>query len=230
MDSNGNPRRAAAEPLDLGHRCDPADLNTITVVDGGFGGAHAWRGMVNMAGTAATWTDLSGTAPAAPGTLPSDAVAVDPGAVGTFYAGSDVGVWRTTDDGATGRSSTRVCRTRPSMTSSSKRRRGSCAPGPMAAGCGSGCSTWPRYQTRASTCATTSSTPGGLQRLPGRRVRSRTSPNTSRWRSVYWWQCAGHQDRRAARLAADVPVPHRQRQLSCLRVAASPQRPPAGVA
>jgi hypothetical protein len=79
---------------------DPADSNTITVVDGGFGGAHAWRGVVNMAGTSAAWSDLSGTAPQRLPDIPFYAIAVDPAAAGTYYAGSDVGVWRTTDDGA----------------------------------------------------------------------------------------------------------------------------------
>ena len=79
---------------------DPADSNTITVVDGGFGGAHVWRGVVNMAGTAAAWSDLSGTSPQRLPDIPYYAIAVDPAAAGTYYAGSDVGVWRTTDDGA----------------------------------------------------------------------------------------------------------------------------------
>jgi hypothetical protein len=79
---------------------DPANSNSITVVDGGFGGAHVWRGVVNAAGTGATWTDVSGTAPQRLPDIPFYAIAVDPAAAGTYYAGSDVGVWRTTDDGA----------------------------------------------------------------------------------------------------------------------------------
>jgi hypothetical protein len=59
-----------------------------------------WRGVVNMAGTAATWSDLSGTAPDRVPDIPVYSIAVDPAAAATYYAGSDVGVWRTTDDGA----------------------------------------------------------------------------------------------------------------------------------
>jgi photosystem II stability/assembly factor-like uncharacterized protein len=40
----------------------PADSRVISVALGGFGTGHVFRGVVNAAGTAATWSDISGSA------------------------------------------------------------------------------------------------------------------------------------------------------------------------
>jgi photosystem II stability/assembly factor-like uncharacterized protein len=75
----------------------PGDINTVLLAMAGFGAAHVWRGAV--AGGGATWTDISGTAPNRVPDIPCNALAVDPANPNTFYVGSDVGVFRTTDAG-----------------------------------------------------------------------------------------------------------------------------------
>ena len=77
----------------------PTDSNTITAGLGGFGTAHVWRGVVNLAGTAAVWSDVSGTAPQRLADAPVNSLAIDPSNPLTIYAGTDVGVFVTTDDG-----------------------------------------------------------------------------------------------------------------------------------
>jgi photosystem II stability/assembly factor-like uncharacterized protein len=78
----------------------PTDVNTITLVMAGFGSAHVWRGVVGGGGTNAAWTDISGTAPNRLPDIPVNALAIDPTAATTMYIGTDVGVFRTTTDGA----------------------------------------------------------------------------------------------------------------------------------
>ncbi|TMQ05124.1 MAG: hypothetical protein E6J91_41400 [Deltaproteobacteria bacterium] len=78
----------------------PADPKTITVALGGFGGGHVYRGVVNAAGTAATWTDHSGTGAGALPDAPANALVFD-AVTSRFYVGTDVGVYVTTDDGTT---------------------------------------------------------------------------------------------------------------------------------
>jgi photosystem II stability/assembly factor-like uncharacterized protein len=79
----------------------PSDPNVITVALGGFGtGGHVWRGVVNNAGTAAVWTNLSGTGDNTLPNAPVNAIALDPPNPTHLFAGTDVGVFRSLDDGA----------------------------------------------------------------------------------------------------------------------------------
>jgi len=81
----------------------PTDANTIIVVLSGFGTPHVWRGVVAPGGARATWTDISGSPlglrlP----DIPVNALVVDPASTPsaqTFYIGTDIGVFRTTDGG-----------------------------------------------------------------------------------------------------------------------------------
>jgi photosystem II stability/assembly factor-like uncharacterized protein len=75
----------------------PSDHNIITVALGGFGTGHVWRGLVNKSGTTAVWTDLSG--PGLPD-APVNSIALDPVNPTHLFAGTDVGVFRSLDDGA----------------------------------------------------------------------------------------------------------------------------------
>lgn len=77
----------------------PIDSNTITVALGGFGGGHVFRGVVNEAGTAATWTDRSGGSATALPDAPANSLVIDPAHTSTLYVGTDVGVYVSTDDG-----------------------------------------------------------------------------------------------------------------------------------
>jgi hypothetical protein len=78
----------------------PGAPNDVLVVESGFGIAHVWRG--TTAGAVTTWTDTTGTAPPTRlPDIPANALAIDPAAVDTWYLGTDIGVFRTTDAGAT---------------------------------------------------------------------------------------------------------------------------------
>lgn len=79
----------------------PTDSNAITVALGGFGGGHVYRGVVNLAGTSATWTDRSGSGATGLPDAPANSLAPDPAHPLTFYVGTDVGVYVSTDDGTT---------------------------------------------------------------------------------------------------------------------------------
>jgi hypothetical protein len=73
----------------------PGDANTVVVVFSGFGLAqHVWRGAVPAAG-AATWVAVSGGLP----DVPMYAVAF--GSATQWFVGTDIGVFRSTDAGAT---------------------------------------------------------------------------------------------------------------------------------
>jgi photosystem II stability/assembly factor-like uncharacterized protein len=77
----------------------PGDLNTIVVVFAGFGISHIWSGSVAAGGASATWTDISGTGANHVPDIPVNALSVDPSLPNTFYVGTDIGVFRTTDGG-----------------------------------------------------------------------------------------------------------------------------------
>jgi photosystem II stability/assembly factor-like uncharacterized protein len=77
----------------------PADPNTVIVVVSGFGTGHVWRGVIS--GGSASWSDISGTGATAVPDVPANAIVIDPAAPATFYVGTDIGVYRTTDGGAT---------------------------------------------------------------------------------------------------------------------------------
>jgi hypothetical protein len=77
----------------------PGDVNTVIAVMAGFGTPHVWRGAVAPAGTSATWSDNSGTAPNRVPDIPVNALCIEPADGNTMYVGTDVGVFRTTDGG-----------------------------------------------------------------------------------------------------------------------------------
>ena len=79
----------------------PGDPNTLIVAVSGFGTGHAWRGVVPGGGGAAVWTDISGTGMTGLPDIPANAIVIDPLAPSTFYVGTDIGVFRTTDGGMT---------------------------------------------------------------------------------------------------------------------------------
>jgi hypothetical protein len=78
----------------------PDDPNTIILEMSGFGIAHVWRGTVPAAGPA-TWTNVSGTGAGALPDIPANALAIDPLAPDSYYIGTDVAVFRSTNGGTT---------------------------------------------------------------------------------------------------------------------------------
>jgi photosystem II stability/assembly factor-like uncharacterized protein len=79
------------------------DSNTVVVAFAGFGTtaaplAHVWRGVVSSNGTSATWSDISGTSPNRLPDIPINALCI--GMPGTYYVGTDIGVYRTIDGGS----------------------------------------------------------------------------------------------------------------------------------
>jgi photosystem II stability/assembly factor-like uncharacterized protein len=78
----------------------PGNVSRIVAVVSGFGTGHVWRGVVPATG-AATWTDISGSGTTGVPDIPANAVVIDPTAPATYYVGTDVGVFRTTDGGVT---------------------------------------------------------------------------------------------------------------------------------
>jgi photosystem II stability/assembly factor-like uncharacterized protein len=77
----------------------PGDVNTVVVVFAGFGIRHVWRGSVAAGGASASWADISGTGANHVPDIPVNALCVDPSSASTFYVGTDIGVFRTTDAG-----------------------------------------------------------------------------------------------------------------------------------
>jgi hypothetical protein len=77
----------------------PGDLNTVVIGMAGFGTAHVWRGAVAASGTSATWTDISGVPPHRLPDIPVNALCIDPLNPNTYFIGTDIGVFRTTDGG-----------------------------------------------------------------------------------------------------------------------------------
>jgi photosystem II stability/assembly factor-like uncharacterized protein len=81
-----------------------SDVNTLIVAMAGFGTpaaplAHVWRGVVASGGASTTWTDISGTASNRLPDIPVNALCIDP-TPNTYYVGTDIGVYRTTDGGS----------------------------------------------------------------------------------------------------------------------------------
>ena len=77
----------------------PADPNTLIVAVSGFGSGHVWRGVVS--GGTATWTNISGSGATALPDVPANALVIDPSTGSHFYLGTDIGVYRSLDSGAT---------------------------------------------------------------------------------------------------------------------------------
>ena len=75
----------------------PGSPNTLVVAMSGYGTAHAWRGV--LTGGSWVWTDISGTSPNRLPDAPVNALQIEPATPNTMYAGTDVGVYRTTDGG-----------------------------------------------------------------------------------------------------------------------------------
>lgn len=67
---------------------------TVVVVMSGFGNGHVWRGVVPVTGLA-TWTNISGNLP----NIPVNAIVIDPTNANRLFAGSDIGVFETTNGG-----------------------------------------------------------------------------------------------------------------------------------
>jgi len=78
---------------------DPSNAAIAYVTYGGFGTGHVYR-TTDFGGT---WTNIGGT-PGQPNAIPNvpvSAFLIDPTNPSTLYAGSDIGVFRSTDNGAT---------------------------------------------------------------------------------------------------------------------------------
>jgi hypothetical protein len=72
----------------------PGNPNTVIVVMAGYGTPHVWRG--TMSGMAFIWTNISGALP----DVPVNSLTIDPLNATYFYIGTDIGVFRTTNSGA----------------------------------------------------------------------------------------------------------------------------------
>jgi photosystem II stability/assembly factor-like uncharacterized protein len=77
----------------------PGNVNTVLLAMAGFGAPHVWRGAVPVSGTAA-WTNISGAGATSVPDIPCNALCVDSANPNTYYVGSDIGVFRTTNGNA----------------------------------------------------------------------------------------------------------------------------------
>jgi len=78
----------------------PGNPNTVVVVMAGFGTPHVWRGTMGM-GPTFTWANISGAFPNAVPDVPVNSLCIDPLNATHYYIGTDIGVFRTTNAGAT---------------------------------------------------------------------------------------------------------------------------------
>jgi len=78
----------------------PADPNRVIVAFSGTGSGHVWRCDNTLAGPNRTWTDISGSGPTALPDIPVNSITLDPvDPTNTYYVGTDIGVFMTTDGG-----------------------------------------------------------------------------------------------------------------------------------
>ena len=75
------------------------DVDTVYLAMAGFGTGHVWRGAVAPAGTSATWTDISGTAPNRVPDAPANSLSTDATDPDRLFVGTDIGVFQTIDAG-----------------------------------------------------------------------------------------------------------------------------------
>jgi photosystem II stability/assembly factor-like uncharacterized protein len=75
----------------------PGSVNTVLLAMAGFGTPHVWRGTVAGSGKSATWADIGGTGETSVPNAPCNALCVDPANPNTYYVGTDIGVFRTTN-------------------------------------------------------------------------------------------------------------------------------------
>ena len=78
-------------PMDLA--VDPANSRTVYAAFGGFGTGHLFK----STDTGTNWTDITGTLP----DVPTTAIAIDPINPTDVYTGNDIGVYVSSDGGAT---------------------------------------------------------------------------------------------------------------------------------
>ena len=91
----GQPRGRFVESITV----DPSNPAIVYVTLGGFGTGHVFK----TTNFGASWTDIGGT-PGQPNAIPNvpvSAFLIDPITPSTLYAGTDIGVFRSTDNGAT---------------------------------------------------------------------------------------------------------------------------------
>jgi photosystem II stability/assembly factor-like uncharacterized protein len=74
---------------------DPANAAVVIVAFSGFGDRHVWRS-TNALDPTPTWTAIDAGIP----DVPVNAVLIDPTASNVLYPGTDVGIFRSTDGGA----------------------------------------------------------------------------------------------------------------------------------
>ena len=80
---------------------DPNNANTAYVTLGGFGiASHVWKN-TNLSGGGAGWSPASGSGLTAIPDVPVNAFVIDPLNSTNIYAGTDIGVYASTDGGAT---------------------------------------------------------------------------------------------------------------------------------
>ncbi len=80
---------------------DPGNRNTAYVALGGFGlSSHIWK-TTNLSGGAGTWVAASGSGGTAVPDVPVNAFVVDPSSSNDLYAGTDIGVFHSSDAGST---------------------------------------------------------------------------------------------------------------------------------
>jgi len=75
---------------------DPANRDIAYATYSTFGGAHVWRSING----GATWTSIDGSGATAIPDVPVHCIAVDPSSTSRLYAGTDLGVFVSTDGGA----------------------------------------------------------------------------------------------------------------------------------